>query len=266
MGDEVFGDTRGLRTGSIAEYFACDSRILALKPSNVTHVQAASVPLAALTAIQCFRKAGWEPEFPPSSSDKQQQQQQQEKDKDKEERKQRRRVLVLGGAGGVGTLAIQLAKQLYKVDRLVTTASPGPKTDLCRRLGADEVVNYRARPFEETLQGEGEVFDCILDLTNEYNRCGGLLAPGGTLVSVLGPPTSSMLREWVDKMGSVGAHVSCLVRSVIDYGGFLVDAVALGAMWASSAGSYKYVITCADAADMSVLARAMEKGLIQVYI
>ena len=56
-----------------------------------------------------------------------------------------------GGAGGVGTFAIQIAKHALKCSVVATTASPGEKTDLCKSLGADVVVNYREENFEEVL-------------------------------------------------------------------------------------------------------------------
>lgn len=93
-------------------------------------------------------------------------------------------MLVTGGAGGVGSYAIQLARQLYQSALIVTTASPGTKTDFCIELGADRVLNYRDN-FVKTCEEEGMLFDCIMDCTGEGHKLVGLVKPRGGLVSIL---------------------------------------------------------------------------------
>ena len=91
------------------------------------------------------------------------------------------RVLITGGAGGVGTIAIQLAKALFNASYVATTASAGKKTDLCTSLGANRVVNYREEKFYEVLGSENddELFDMILDCTGEASYATSLLRKNG---------------------------------------------------------------------------------------
>ena len=89
----------------MAEYCVARTEFCALKPTNITFAEAASAPLAGLTALQCLRNAGVT---------------------------EGSRVLITGGAGGVGSLAIQIAKRVLKAGTVVTTASAGEKADLCR--------------------------------------------------------------------------------------------------------------------------------------
>merc|ERR1712151_1238632 len=101
--------------GGVCEYCLVDAKTVAKKPPSINFIDAASFPLAGETALQAMRLGG----VGPGS-----------------------KVFVSGGAGGVGTLAIQIAK-ILGAETVATTASPGEKTDLCKSLGADVVVNYR---------------------------------------------------------------------------------------------------------------------------
>mmetsp|Transcript_49269 Transcript_49269/g.107484 ORF Transcript_49269/g.107484 Transcript_49269/m.107484 type:complete len:382 (+) Transcript_49269:38-1183(+) len=182
-GDEVFGMIRGLPQkdrGTVAEYCCVDAKVCARRPGSVTMQGCASVPLVGITAVKMFRACGLEPRAPGADGP---------------------RVLVTGGAGGVGTVAIQLAAQLYGASAVVATASPGEKTDLCARLGATRVVNYREGPFEKTLatEDEGELFDAVIDCTGEAARCVGLIKKGGAMCSILAGPTQEALTTWLEE-------------------------------------------------------------------
>ena len=131
VGDEVFGMVRGLRTGTTAEFVAVMKYVVSKKPSTLTHVQAAGVPLAAITAYQCLLKAGLQ--YPPS------------------ENSTEKSVFVTGGPGGVGTFVIQIAKKMFKVGQVVTTASSS-KAEICKNIGADRVIDYKTEHFWETLE------------------------------------------------------------------------------------------------------------------
>ena len=102
--------------------------VCARKPRGVAHFEAASLPLVSITAVKAFRSCGLVERRRGGGDDAD---------------GSGPRVFVTGGAGGVGTAAIQLAKLLFGASHVATTASPGAKTELCRRLGADRVVNYR---------------------------------------------------------------------------------------------------------------------------
>jgi len=151
-GDEVFGG----RDGAFAEYIAVrEEGSLAKKPSNLTFEQAASIPIAAITALQGLR--------------------------DKAKLEQGQKVLINGASGGVGTFAVQIAKALGAE---VTGVCSARNLELVRSLGADRVIDYTKDDFA---RGE-ERYDAILD--NVGNRslseCRGVLKAGGIYVLVGG--------------------------------------------------------------------------------
>lgn len=146
-GDEVFGMCRG----AFAEY-ACASELkLAMKPNNVTSEQAASVAIAALTALQGLRDKG---QIQPGQ-----------------------KVLVNGAAGGVGTFAVQIAKS-FGAD--VTGVCSTRNVDMVRSIGADHVVDYTQEDFTES----GQRYDLILDCVGNHSflACRRVLNPRGIYV------------------------------------------------------------------------------------
>lgn len=154
-GDEVFGMLpypHGV--GSHAEYVTGPARAFAHKPAGIDHVQAGALPLAALTAYQAVV--------------------------DTASVRAGQRVLVHAAAGGVGHLAVQIAKS--RGAYVIGTAS-APKHDFVRSLGADEVVDYRTTDFRDAVQD----IDMVLDPLSGDTRTRSLdvLRPGGVLVSLL---------------------------------------------------------------------------------
>ncbi|HTV80707.1 MAG TPA: NADP-dependent oxidoreductase [Steroidobacteraceae bacterium] len=149
----------GLGRGGYAEYALVKVSEAAPKPESLDAVQAAAVPLAALTAWQGLFRHG--------------------------QLQQGQRVLIHGGAGGVGHFAIQFAKA--KGAWVATTAS-ARHLDFVRRLGADEVIDYQAQRFEDVLEKVDLVFDLIGGETQE--RSFGVLRQGGRLVSTLNEPSA----------------------------------------------------------------------------
>lgn len=163
-GDEVFARPRDGRIGTFAERIAVDQADLALRPRSVTMAEAGSLPLVALTAWQALvERADVRPG---------------------------QKVLVHAGAGGVGTLAIQLAKHLGA--QVATTASAA-NTELVRGLGADTVIDYRTQDFSELLDG----YDVVLDSLGGKNLEKSLrvLRPGGTAIGISGPPDPAFARQ-----------------------------------------------------------------------
>ncbi|MFJ8046029.1 NADP-dependent oxidoreductase [Kitasatospora sp. NPDC096147] len=154
-GDEVFGMLPyPYGVGAHAEYVTGPARAFAHKPAALDHVQAGALPLAALTARQALvDTAGVRPG---------------------------QRVLVHAAAGGVGHLAVQIAKSLGAY--VIGTAS-APKHDFVRGLGADEVVDYRTTDFREAVRDVDVVLDTISGDTR--TRSLDVLRPGGVLVSIL---------------------------------------------------------------------------------
>ncbi|WP_312169759.1 NADP-dependent oxidoreductase [Microbacterium sp.] len=163
-GDEVYARPRDQRIGSFAERIAIDESDVAPKPTTISMEEAGSLPLVALTAWQALVELG---DVRPGQ-----------------------RVLIHAGAGGVGSIAIQLAKHLGA--EVATTASAG-NAEFVRRLGADHVIDYRAQDFEKVLSG----YDLVLDSLGGENleRSLRILRPGGMAIGISGPPTPEYARE-----------------------------------------------------------------------
>ncbi|MFD8686300.1 NADP-dependent oxidoreductase [Streptomyces sp. NPDC059651] len=154
-GDEVFGMLPyPYGAGSHAEYVTGPARAFAAKPAGIDHIQAAALPLAALTAWQALvETAGL---------------------------RAGQRVLIHAAAGGVGHLAVQIAKAR---GAHVTGTASAPKHEFLRELGADVCVDYRSDDFTDT----EEPYDVVLDTLGgeTATRSVGVLRPGGVLVSLL---------------------------------------------------------------------------------
>ncbi|MFJ9244596.1 NADP-dependent oxidoreductase [Streptomyces sp. NPDC101776] len=157
VGDEVYGLIPFTRDGAAAEYVAVPADVLAAKPTRLDHDSAAAVPLAALTAWQ-----GLVGHAALASG---------------------QQVLVQGGAGGVGSFAVQIAKALGA--RVTATALPQDR-EFVTRLGADRVVDYSTERFEDQVADVDVVFDAVGGETQ--SRSWAVLRPGGTLVSIVRPP------------------------------------------------------------------------------
>ena len=155
-GDAVFA-MLGWERGAYAELVAVKAVEMAPKPANLSHVEAASVPLAALTAWQGLIDHGG--------------------------LKSGQRVLIHGGAGGVGHFAIQIAKA--KGAWVATTCSAKDK-EFVRSLGADQAIDYKAEAFDEILKDIDLVFDLVAGETQEKSF--KVLRHGGALISTLQEP------------------------------------------------------------------------------
>lgn len=152
-GDEVYALVDFDRVGGAAEYVAVRAADTAPKPSSLSHVEAAAVPLAGLTAWQAlFNQAGLS---------------------------EGQSVLIHGAAGGVGTYAVQFARLAGA--RVIGTARAKDE-GLLRELGADEVIDYTAARFEDEVAGVDVVFDAVGGETLE--RSWRVLRPGGVLVTI----------------------------------------------------------------------------------
>ncbi|BCJ32522.1 NADPH:quinone reductase [Actinocatenispora thailandica] len=156
VGDEVFGLPLFPRsTNAYAEYVAVPARQLVRKPPALDHVTAAGLPLAGLTAWQSLV--------------------------DTAHLAAGERVLVHAGGGGVGHLAVQIAKA--HGGYVIATAS-GAKRDFVASLGADEVIDYRGVNFESAVKDVDVVLDCVGGTTAE--RSIDALRPGGLLLTIVG--------------------------------------------------------------------------------
>ncbi len=159
VGDEVFGG----RSGAFAEYVIVpDDRALALKPANVTFEQAASVPIAAITALQALR--------------------------DKGQLKPGQKVLINGASGGVGTFAVQIAKSFGAE---VTGVCSTRNVEMVRSIGADHVVDYTKEDYTDS----GLHYDLIIDNVGNHSLLANrrVLNPDGIFV-IIGGPKGNWLR------------------------------------------------------------------------
>jgi NADPH:quinone reductase-like Zn-dependent oxidoreductase len=163
-GDEIYARARDGRIGTFAEFISINEADVALKPRNLTMEEAASLPLVGLTAWQVlFEQA----------------------------RLQRgEKILIHAGSGGVGAIAIQLAKH---VGATVATTTSAANADLVRNLGADVVVDYKKEDFGTTLRGYDVVLNSLGKETLEKSL--NVLKESGKLVSISGPPDVAFARQ-----------------------------------------------------------------------
>jgi NADPH:quinone reductase-like Zn-dependent oxidoreductase len=163
-GDEVYARPNKDRIGTFAERIAVAEADLARKPDTISILEAGSLPLVTLTAWQALVEKG--------------------------NLQRGQKVLVHAGAGGVGSMAIQLAKHLGAT--VATTASVS-NADFVRSLGADIVIEYRSQDFEKVVSG----YDLVLDSLGGENLQKSLriLRPGGKAIGISGPPDPAFARE-----------------------------------------------------------------------
>ena len=163
-GDKVYARADDLRIGTFAELVPVKEASLALKPSGLTMEEAASVPLVALTAWQALVE--------------------------KARLKKGQKVFIQAGSGGVGTLAIQLARHLGAT---VATTTSTANVALVKSLGADVVIDYKTQDFEDVLRDYDVVLNSQDGKTLEKSL--RVLKAGGKLISISGPPDPDFGKE-----------------------------------------------------------------------
>jgi len=170
IGDEVYSIPDPTRNGAYADYIVVRESELALKPNSLHHIRAAALPLAAVTAWQALFDAG--------------------------QLVSGQRMLIHGGSGGVGHVAVQLAK--WKGAYVFATAST-KNQELLRELGVDEPIDYTKQKFEDVARDVDLVLDLIGGETQE--RSWSVLKKGGVLLSLVQPPS-------VEKAKALGVHAA----------------------------------------------------------
>lgn len=172
-GDEVFGF---VRAGGFAEYVSASQELLAMKPANLSFQQAATVPLAALTALQGLRDVG--------------------------EIQSGQKVLIVGASGGVGTFAVQIAKW-FGAD--VTGVCSTRNLEMVRSIGADSVIDYTREDFTRS----GQKYDLIFQLAGTASpyACRRVLTPKGRLVLSSGDSPGRFI-------GAVGRIIKAVILSL----------------------------------------------------
>lgn len=215
VGQRVMVRADQAHMGSFAERLLVDASVVAPAPAGLTDGEAASIPLAGTTAWQALVDRGHVTAG--------------------------QRVLIHAGAGGVGSLAIQIAKHLGA--EVATTASPR-NAELVRSLGADHVIDYHSQDFAEVLSD----YDLVLDGVGEGNvlRSLTVLRPGGLVIGLNTPPDARLART----LGASGLK-GVLVRAL----GLRVQrrAKKLGVR-------YEYLLMHPDGEDLAALGALVDAG------
>lgn len=191
VGDEVYCRPALENDGTYAEYIAVKACEVALKPATITHLQAASIPLAGITAWETLVTAA--------------------------QIKHGQRVLIHAASGGVGTIAVQLAKA--KGCHVIGTTS-GVNVELVESLGADEVIDYKTTDFSQVVSDVDVVLDTMGGTVQEKSF--QVLKKGGILVSIVSNPDQGLAEKYGVKTAFVfitpNAPVLKELRFLIDGG------------------------------------------------
>lgn len=217
VGDEIYARVADFHIGTFAEYIAINEKDIALKPKNITMEEAASIPLVALTAWQALVEMA--------------------------NLKKGQKVFIQAGSGGVGTIAIQLAKHLGAT--VATTASE-KSFAMLKELGADVLIDYKKEDFENVLKD----YDLVLNSqdTKTLEKSLRILRPGGKVISISGPPTPAFAE-------AIGASwVVKTVLSLISFG-IRKKAKKLGV-------DYSFLFMRADGKQLSEITSLIETGVI----
>jgi NADPH:quinone reductase-like Zn-dependent oxidoreductase len=153
-GDEIYTFLNPLAGGACAEYATAPESTTAIKPQNMTHVEAAAVPIAGLTALQSLRDLG--------------------------EIRAGSKVLINGASGGVGTFAVQIAKAM---NAEVTGVCSAKNAELVKDLGADIVLDYAQNDFTKQIEKYDTILDAVASKT--FAECENVMQPEGVYISTL---------------------------------------------------------------------------------
>lgn len=165
VGDEVYASFSIFQMGAFAEVVAIREIDACMKPKNLSHIEAASIPLVGLTVFQALKST--------ANILKDQ------------------KVFIKAGSGGIGTFAIQFAKALGAE---VATTTSSKNTAWVKALGADQVIDYHKKKFEDVLKNYDVVLDSVDD--DDITRSFSILKNGGHLLSVVSPPNSEFAKKF----------------------------------------------------------------------
>ncbi|WXG39488.1 MAG: NADP-dependent oxidoreductase [Candidatus Freyarchaeum deiterrae] len=167
VGDKVYGQAAvwGGGSGALAEYATTPAGSVAKMPKNLNFAEAAAIVLTGVSAVQALIE--------------------------NMKLKPKQKILIHGGAGGIGTIAIQIAKN---IGAYVTTTATGDGIKYVKQLGADEVIDYKTQAFEEKVSNYDAVYDTIGGET--YNKSFKVLKKGGIIVSMLMPPDDKLMKQY----------------------------------------------------------------------
>lgn len=166
VGDRVYGSANAVTgaSGAFAEYAATASTQVAKAPERIDFVESASLPLVGASALQALIT---HIELHPDQ-----------------------KLFIHGGAGGIGAIALQVAKD---IGAYVATTATGDGIDLVKELGADEVIDYKVEDFSDVLSKYDAAFDTVGG--DDFRKCLAILREGGTAVSMIAPPDERYATE-----------------------------------------------------------------------
>lgn len=166
VGDKIYGQASVVagNSGAFAEYAATSAGEIAKAPANLDFNQAASLPLVGVSALQALKQ-----HINLQSGQK---------------------IFIHGGAGGIGTIAVQISKHF---GAYVATTATGEGIEYVKQLGADEVIDYKVHDFAEVLNGFDAVFDTVGG--DDFNKSIDILKQGGTAVSMTGKADEARATE-----------------------------------------------------------------------
>ncbi|HSW96686.1 MAG TPA: NADP-dependent oxidoreductase [Candidatus Saccharimonadales bacterium] len=167
VGDEIYGQAPVLTgsSGSMAEYVAVNAANSAKKPTTIDFIESASLPLTGVSALEALE--------------------------DHIKLQSGQKILIHGGAGGIGSIAIQLAKSL---GAYVAATAGTDDIEYVKQLGADEVIDYKTESFEEKIKDFDAVYDTVGGETTDKSF--QVLKHGGVLVSMLGQPKPELAEQY----------------------------------------------------------------------
>lgn len=193
VGDEVYGQALILNggSGSIAELTASNVDNTARRPKKINHIEASSLPLAGVSALQAVVEHI--------------------------NLQKGQKILIQGGAGGIGTIAIQIAKS---IGAYVSTTVSSKDVEFVKSLGADEAIDYKKEKFEEKLKDFDAVFDASGgDFAEESLK---VLRKGGIYVTMTGQPNEALAKKYrarvVRQSTNVSAESLDLLREMVEKG------------------------------------------------
>ncbi|CAI9101612.1 OLC1v1038979C1 [Oldenlandia corymbosa var. corymbosa] len=165
IGDEVYGNLQDFNVveklkqlGVLAEFVVVEEDLVAKKPENLSYEEAASLPVAVQTAVEGFRVSGFQ---------------------------KGQTIFVVGGAGGVGSLVVQLAKHLYGAS-FVTATTSSPKVEFLKCLGVDKVVDYTKTRYTDIEEQYDLVYDTIGDSKDSFI----VAKDDGSIIDITWPPSN----------------------------------------------------------------------------
>ncbi|PUV25057.1 MULTISPECIES: NADP-dependent oxidoreductase [Sphingobacterium] len=221
IGDEVYGRPSDHHIGTFAEYLAVGEKDLALKPNNLSMDETAGVPLVALTAWQALVEIG--------------------------KVKKGQKIFIQAGSGGVGIVAIQLAKYLGAT---VATTAGKASFPMLKELGADVLIDYKTQDFEAVLKD----YDLVLNSQDSktLDKSLNVLKKGGKVISISGPPTPEFAKE---------IHASWLIKMILSL-------ISLGVRRkANKKGvSYQFLFMKSSGEQLEQITKLIEDGIIKTIV